>query len=292
MFGVVEKPPCVTPPSGLVSWWQAEGNATDVAAGNNGTLLGGVAFAPGKAGQGFSFNASSNYIRVPASASLDLGQGPGLSIETWIKPEDVSSSHPIVEWNKNSGTIPWGVHFWVMGPPYAGPGSLCANLVDKAGNNHGICAGGALATSGFQHVALTYDKASGLARLYLNGTVVQDANLGTFTPETSYDLYIGYRPMGIASTSFLGVLDEVSLYGRALDSAEIQAIYNAGSAGKCKEPLYSCVRYTATTLKILSVRSGQPPTESKRRVARALRLGSSAATLTATTWDLLMIPSR
>ena len=35
---------------------------------------------------------------------------------------------------------------------------------------------------------------------------------------------------------FEGVIDEVEIFNRALDEAEIRAIYEAGSAGKCKPP--------------------------------------------------------
>jgi hypothetical protein len=34
-----------------------------------------------------------------------------------------------------------------------------------------------------------------------------------------------------------GVIDEVEIFNRALTQAEIQAIYNAGPAGKCKATL-------------------------------------------------------
>src|SRR5262249_48172926 len=40
---------------GLVSWWRGEGNANDAQGGNNGALVGGVSYAPGKVGQAFSF---------------------------------------------------------------------------------------------------------------------------------------------------------------------------------------------------------------------------------------------
>jgi hypothetical protein len=33
---------------------------------------------------------------------------------------------------------------------------------------------------------------------------------------------------------FAGVIDEVALFNRVLSQAEIQSIYNAGSAGMCK----------------------------------------------------------
>ena len=35
---------------------------------------------------------------------------------------------------------------------------------------------------------------------------------------------------------FNGSMDEVSLYNRALSAVEVQAIYNAGAAGKCSGP--------------------------------------------------------
>jgi len=36
--------------------------------------------------------------------------------------------------------------------------------------------------------------------------------------------------------NYRGVIDEVSLYGRALTDAEIAAIYNARNGGKCTTP--------------------------------------------------------
>ena len=36
--------------------------------------------------------------------------------------------------------------------------------------------------------------------------------------------------------AFDGLIDEVEIFNRALDALEIQAIFDAGSAGKCKPP--------------------------------------------------------
>jgi hypothetical protein len=47
---------------------------------------------------------------------------------------------------------------------------------------------------------------------------------------------LGKRPGPDALYSFAGLLDEPSIYNRALSSNEIVAIYNAGSAGKCPVP--------------------------------------------------------
>src|SRR5208283_1896179 len=44
---------------------------------------------------------------------------------------------------------------------------------------------------------------------------------------------IGNLNDGQNNFPFIGDIDEISLYSRALAAGEIQAIYNAGSAGKC-----------------------------------------------------------
>src|SRR5207249_3274468 len=66
------------------------------------------------------------------------------------------------------------------------------------------------------------------------GVIVGEQNLGTLSPRTGYDLYLGRRPFGADAFSYLGLLDEASLYNRALTASEIQSIYNADSAGKCR----------------------------------------------------------
>ena len=74
---------CVTPPAGLISWWRAEGDATDALSANNGTLHGEVAFAAGEVGQAFSFNGSNASVQVPDSASLDFASNAPVTIELW-----------------------------------------------------------------------------------------------------------------------------------------------------------------------------------------------------------------
>src|SRR5205823_6425553 len=94
----VVSPVCVPPPANIVGWWRAEGNGLDHAGSNNATLSW-VGFAAGKVGQAFSFDGASGYADVPAAPSLDLGSGPGFTIEAWINPTDVSTFYPLVEWD-------------------------------------------------------------------------------------------------------------------------------------------------------------------------------------------------
>ena len=104
-------PSCVPPPADLVSWWRGEGNANDSVGTNNGTAIGGVSYTNGEVGQAFQLDGTSGYVDVPASGSLNVGTNSGLTIEGWIKPNDVSAQHPLVEYKFDG--IQSGVHLWL-----------------------------------------------------------------------------------------------------------------------------------------------------------------------------------
>jgi Concanavalin A-like lectin/glucanases superfamily/Immunoglobulin I-set domain len=71
--------------------------------------------------------------------------------------------------------------------------------------------------------------------LYLNGSLKGATPIpeGGLYPSGN-DLQIGHDPTS-ASTYFNGLIDEASVYSTALSAAQIQAIYLAGSAGKCPQ---------------------------------------------------------
>jgi hypothetical protein len=215
-------------PDGLVSWWPAEGDAADRVGTNHGTLVNGVGFTAGQVKRAFNFASGDQEVRIPASASLDVGAGPGFTIEGWIKPSDAWYEYPLAEWNSGSSV---GAHLWisVIYTGYGGLGSIYASLT---GVRDGIFATGpgVIQPGVWQHVAMTYDKSSGIGRLYRNGIEVTNRNLGFQRPQTTFDLLLGSRP-GVST--YTGSLDEFSLYSRALTAAELLAIYGAGSAGKC-----------------------------------------------------------
>jgi hypothetical protein len=228
-------PPCAPQPPGLAGWWRGELDGSDQLGTDNATLVGPVAFTPGEVGAAFALDGHSGYVSLATSSTLDVGVGSGFTIEGWIKPNDVSTGHAIAEWNNHSGAI--GVHFWTSVPTVGDAGSLFGNVVDTAGQNHMFASSPNLLRVGtWQHVALTYDKATGAARLFLNGVAVAGQAVGSFTPQTSYGLDLGARASGPygAGGFFFGNLDEISLYSRALTDAELAQIFNAGASGKCR----------------------------------------------------------
>jgi hypothetical protein len=229
-FPPLPGPTCAPQPTGAAAWYPGNGTAEDVQGGNHGTLHGGAAFTKGgKVGAAFLLDGADDFVLVPASNGLDVGAGGGLTVELWIKPSDFSHYRPLVEWN-NGGA--YGTHFWmnVLWGGSHGPGALYGNLVDTNGVHHYVGTAAILEANVYQHVALTYDKNSGTARIFRNGVQIVEAALGTFTPQTTYDLYLGGRP---GALPYQGSMDEVGIYGRALDASEIQSIVNAGNRGKC-----------------------------------------------------------
>ena len=221
---------------GLVALWSGEGDGNDLAGGNNATLTD-ISFADGKAGRAFVFNGSNAKIRVPTSPSLNVGLGDGLTIEVWINPANLNLQE-ICEWNRNDG-VPYGAaqigtHMEIN--ESAGDGSLWGNIVDTSGVSHNFHSEtGIIIPNSFQHIAMTYDKTSGVAMPYRNGVVVATANLSVFTPQTSFDFFIGTRPSGFfTGIYFQGKMDEIGIYKRALSASEIQTICKEDNNG---EPL-------------------------------------------------------
>lgn len=235
-------------PDDQVVWLTGDGDANSVPAdGPNGTLQNGAGFAVGNVGQSFRLDGVDDYVLIPQAATHDVGTSGGFTIETWVDPAD-GNKNPLVEWG---GGGSYGVHLWLglscpsfpcSNPPVT-PGALYANLIDTSNNNHQFGTAVSVAsTNAWTHVAITYDKLTGVGVLYVNGMAVETRNLGVFTPKTNLPLNIGARPIpdpgggcGAGGDCFYnGKLDEVSIYDRALSADEIKSVADAGAAGKYK----------------------------------------------------------
>jgi subtilisin-like proprotein convertase family protein len=232
-----------SPLAGLVGWWKGESNTVDSVFGNNGTWINSAgAYATGEVGAAFDFDGINQYMLVQTTNSdLDVGKGTGFTFEAWVKPtaltvmiiceyENILGSHngadDGVQFGTGSGT---------------GVGDLVCNIKDIFNVDHVYFSNpGLLAAGVWQHVALTYDKASGTATFYRNGISVGSMNMGNFTPQTSFTNFLTaktiYNSVANPIASFNGGLDELSIYKRALSPNEIASIYQAGSAGKFANP--------------------------------------------------------
>jgi hypothetical protein len=218
-------------PPGLVALWSAEGDGHDSVGGNDATLTD-ITFAEGKVGQAFSFNGTSSWIKIPDSPALDVGTGEGFTVTAWIKPSRVDGIYIGIEWSDY-------LCAFQLGNTPGDQGGIVSSIFDSGRNNHFLRSRfETLVPNTFQHIAVTFDKASGNGTLYVNGNVVAQSYFGSIVPLTKGGLRIGFRPSNPGDWSynrfFVGLMDEIAIYNRALSASEIQAVCTEQNLG---EPL-------------------------------------------------------
>ena len=230
MVGTVNvTPACAAPPANMAAWYPGDNNGRDIAGGNNGALQNGTTFATGKVGQAFSFDGMDDQITVPHNANQN--GGTQITIDAWINPTSIIHGQPIAQ-KRSSGNI-GGYTFETTHSPFA-PDNGLQWAIMIAGAYHILQTPANVLTIGtFQHVAATYDGTT--MRIYVDG--VEKANMaasGSIDPTTD-PVLIG-RNAANNTIVWNGLIDELEIFNRALSQAEIAAIFNAGTAGKCKPP--------------------------------------------------------
>ena len=100
---------------------------------------------------------------------------------------------------------------------------------------------GAVQAKKWQHVAVVIRRGNNASRIYVNGFQVGAGNVFFFYLYfDEVDLHVGRVPK---ANFFSGEIDDVRLYGRALDEAELQALVEPGR--KFAVPPPDCLLYTS-----------------------------------------------
>ena len=224
---------CLPQPAGLIGWWQGEAGAGDARGLFPGSLQGGVTFVPGKVGQAFQFNGTNTWVEVPDASELSphTGASGELTLEAWVYlPRLPKWDAPTGQANRaiaiKGSPGNWEYGFYVT-----------TNLIPVFGtwqaNGSGYSSAfptNAISTNEWHHLVGVLRKGQ-FARIYVDGVLGGEST--SFSGDTSNGtspLYIGRRGDG----QWLdGLVDEVSVYGRALGSLEVSALYGAGTDGKC-----------------------------------------------------------
>lgn len=231
LLSVIPVPPCVPAPSGIISWWQGEGNALDSVDGNQGFLTNGATFAPGEVGQAFSFNGAGAYVKIPKAANLDVGNQ--VTLECWIyftTSNTLQAEQGIIASDFYTLEVNNGIDFVIS----TNSGRSWSSTEDANGG-----AGATLSPNQWHHIAGTYDGMQ--LQLYVDGAPAGNPlpAPGAISPMlTNSFLTIGSEQGRSVSLTyknryFKGLVDEATLYNRALSASEIQSIYNAAISGKC-----------------------------------------------------------
>jgi hypothetical protein len=113
------------------------------------------------------------------------------------------------------------------------PGGASALIFENRGLTTTNGLGGVLVTSNYQHVALSLDRAGGVARIYFNGEVVAERLVRLSASNSPTSFHLG--SLGSANLPGSPIqLDDFGLWRRSIREGEIRRIYEEGTFGRAK----------------------------------------------------------
>jgi hypothetical protein len=251
---------CVVAPSGMVGWWPANGNTQDVVAGNNGQLGGDATFAAAVVQQGFRLDGVGDDVEIPDAPALRPAQ---VSVEAWVRFDSLDT--PIVSqfgaaglqyivFKKNSRVFNFEAYA-LRKQRDAGIDRLAFSVADVngfGGSNVALSAT-PVVVGRFYHVVGTYDGVA--ARLYVNGILEGESAVALTIDYGARPVFIGTSGETVFDGKLNGIVDEASIYNRALGQAEVAGLHAAGTAGKCAS-VTGLITSLATFVQTLNVAGG------------------------------------
>ena len=200
----------------LVAHYALDGDTQDNSGrGNHGTIVGGAPFIQDPhRGTVLDLGAADAIVEIPHSADIGFGISTDLSLAVWVKPAQT----PIQDWTglvtKNRAvTGDDGYGIWISASSQwhfrVGTAAGDANLSGASGP-----------TEEWHCVVMTHDAATTTLRGYVDGQMIHENTNSDPTPFTVQDaLWIGGAD-GVIEY-YTGLIDEVSIYNRALSDAEV-----------------------------------------------------------------------
>ncbi len=208
-----------------VGWWRGESNtvAVDSIYRDNGTLEN-VTFTNGEVGSAFALATGTSRSSIGDLPLFYLTNS--LSIEGWIYP----SGGTMIFWRGDirPGFDPYFLQL---------TGNELQFTVENQANTPASVLTSPIAFNQWYHVAATLDGNTGTMSIYTNGLLAAQINtmikpLAALIPADEPTIGIGNVGTHDGfNIPFVGDIDEISLYSRALSASEVQAIYNDGING-------------------------------------------------------------
>jgi len=211
------------PPSDLIAHWKFDDGSGLAAAdsssfANHGSLKNGPSWVSGKVDGGLRFDGVNDYVEVAHSNSYLLSDG---SVTLWFKTDDVAKDQGM--FSKDSNGFDTGGHLTV----YLQDSRMKARIQSTSASF--TVQSDIVQPDVWYHVAVTFG--SGGLKLYVDGVlftgdVYTGGLLGNLEPIAFGAKSWNSDNLVVTPTTFHsdGVIDDVRMYNRALDSSEINAL--------------------------------------------------------------------
>jgi hypothetical protein len=215
------------PIGGLIAYYPFNGNANDESGnGHNGTIHGIPSYSEdrfGNANGAMNFNGVDTYVELPDESSFDLTE---MTIVAIAKVPDYTRRNNVISKGLNFGNYTIMLH----GPGDYNPGSVSYAHVIQGGQNwSSMVYDSPVPVNSYFHTAVTLDSIS--FRSYFNGLPQMTSTIPPHPIVNNENVTIGLaQHTGLPLQFFLGVIDEIRIYNRALSASELQALYSAQSS--------------------------------------------------------------
>jgi Tol biopolymer transport system component len=221
------------PGRGLVAYWnfdEGSGNIAHDSAGNNDGTIYGAQWTAGEIGNALNFDGENDYVEVPDNDALDPTSTQEITIAAWVNISTyVCPFHSACYFGIVSKTLTYdrdnGNYVFAIvtrfDPTYEG--KLRFGIVYDGLHWHDVYSNSLVPKDRWVHVAVTHDVHQN-TRFYIDGVLA-----GTDTSTITTDFANSTKALTIGHTNsysdyFLGQIDEVCIYNRALSAQEIQQL--------------------------------------------------------------------
>jgi hypothetical protein len=205
--------PSYVPTNGLVGYWPFNGNANDESGnGNNGTVNGPTLTADRFGDLNSAYNFSGSTIDIPHNPNLGIQQFQGFTVSIWaLKDPSISLTHLIAKRPQGAQNFNWHIADW-EGLQFT---------ATSAPNVFGAISTQSTNTQTWDHIVGIYN--NGLWQLYVNGILLSSVQSSFFQSDVDTPVTIGNSG---GWGGFLGSLDDLAIWNRALTADEVLALYN------------------------------------------------------------------
>jgi hypothetical protein len=211
---------------GLMAHWMFDNNATDSTVNtNDGTLSGGATFSSDSVigSHSLALDGFNDKLNV---GHMELSER--FTIAAWVKIDADNFNIQTVAANAPGGFFPDGFRFFINAFDTA-DGSIIFETGNDDQGDVAVSLPGTFAFDQWNHVAAVVDRPSGIARIFYNGNDVTTDFTMVSNFNISAPIHLG--EMSGSGHWLDGHLDDVRIYARALNVAEVAGLAAPGSGG-------------------------------------------------------------